>query len=221
MPEELLISTPDPHFTSGFFFLFEPGISAPSVGSHLSRSEGIRSAGMPGGCLAPALPPGTPGHGGGGAAGSPAGWAMSNQRGGQGALWTERDKRPSVRAGLLIDRPGLGSPRREDGAGVRSLARPLARCLRLERVPQPRASAPWRPAPGSGLPSRPRSRSRLTWGPSRSDSLGPASRRAPHAGDAAPGRRAREPGMSPRERRGCRQHDAPPTRGGAFPIHAP
>ena len=32
----------------------------------------------------------------------PPGWAMSNQLRGQGALWTERDKRPCVRYGLLI-----------------------------------------------------------------------------------------------------------------------
>lgn len=68
-------------------------------------------------------------------------WAMSNQPRGQGALWTERDKRPCVHCGLLIYRPlhplppgGRPGPLRREG-----------------QSPQPRRRSPpggWERSPG-------------------------------------------------------------------------
>lgn len=107
--------------------------------------------GSPGGAAETACPP-------------PPGWAMSNQLHGQGALWTERDKRPCVHDGLLIYRPppptlrsGRPGPHRRDGAAPGAPS-PLAP-WRLGAQPgsasgpgTPGASAGQLPAQGAGSP---------------------------------------------------------------------
>lgn len=107
-------------------------------------------------------------------------WAMSNQLRGQGALWTERDKRPCVRGGLLIYRPlhppserTPRSPVLGGGSSQRpAAARPLAagsaawalkgsRLTSSLRGPTPATGSrlTWvlrSPAPSSGQPGHPR-----------------------------------------------------------------
>lgn len=62
---------------------------------------------------------------------------MSNQLGGPGALWTERDKRPCVRGGLLIYRLATPSSHIPAARMPRSLRRDGA-------TPALVALAPWR-----------------------------------------------------------------------------
>lgn len=95
----------------------------------------------------------------------PLGWAISNQLGGQGALWTERDKRPCVHRRLLIYRPfhpptlpsGRPGPLCWEGAAPRSYAtaRPLAAGPRSPRAGVAPLPAQGRDSPGFSAVSLP------------------------------------------------------------------
>lgn len=137
----------------------------------------------------------------------PPGWAMSNQLRGQGALWTERDKRPCVRYGLLIylalHPHAERTPRSLVLGGVSSrspaAARPLAAGSAARACTGFRLTSNLR-GPATGT------RSRLTWvlrGPALSSHQPRPPRPAETedcSGVAQPP--AAEPGMHPRQRRG-------------------
>ena len=134
-------------------------------------------------------------------------WAMSNQLRGQGALWTERDKRPCVRYGLLIYLPlhphAERAPRSLVLGGVSSrspaAARPLAAGSAARACTGSRLTSNLSgPATGTTF--------RFTW-VLRGLALSSRQPRSPRpaetedcSGVAQPP--AAEPGMHPRQRRG-------------------
>lgn len=163
-------------------------------------------------------------------------WAMSNQPRGQGALWTERDKRPCVHCGLLIYRPlhplppgGRPGPLRREG-----------------QSPQPRRRSPpggWERSPGPKgfrLTSSLRDSAPCT-GSCSPASSSPGSSLPPHsqlqpAAKPAPGGVRRQPKRSSAGSKECTRDGsvaaggpppapplgpAPPARARPPPCHAP